>query len=84
VAFNFFTTGGYAFRSLLLSRFPRFAAAYGLIYLINWALIHALQPWVPGVIVAQALLVVPMALLSYLIMARFVFAPKPVRPVGKD
>lgn len=75
VGFNFLTTGGYAFRSLLLSRFPRFAVAYVGLYLLNWKLIDLLQVWVSGAIVAQALLTVPLAVLSYVIMARLVFAP---------
>jgi putative flippase GtrA len=75
VAFNFLTTGGYAFRSLVVARFPRFAATYLVLYLVNWAMIGWLTMWVPGAIVAQAILTVPLALLSYLLMARFVFAP---------
>jgi putative flippase GtrA len=75
VAFNFVTTGGYAFRSLLMRRFPRFAAAYLGLYLLNWKLIDWLANWVPGAIVAQAILTVPLALVSYFVMARFVFAP---------
>jgi putative flippase GtrA len=77
IVFNFMTTGGYAFRSRVLSRFPRFAGAYLLIYLVNWALIRGLRIWVPDAIVAQAILTLPMALLSYFIMARWVFAPDP-------
>ncbi len=76
VAFNFLTTGAYAFRSRLLNRFPRFASAYLVIYLVNWALIRWLGLWVPNPIVAQAILTVPMALLSYVIMARWVFGPR--------
>ena len=75
IGFNFLTTGGYAFRSLLLSRLPRFAMAYLGLYLLNWGLIHWLQPWVLGAIEAQALLALPLALLSYAIMVRLVFAP---------
>jgi putative flippase GtrA len=79
VGFNFLTIGGYAFRSLLLSRFPRFAAAYIGLYLLNWKLIAWLQTWVSSAIVAQALLTLPLALLSYLIMARLVFVPMPAK-----
>lgn len=79
VGFNFVTTGGYAFRSLLLSRFPRFASAYLGLYLLNWILIEWLRVWVPNAIAAQALLTVPLALLSYVVMARLVFAPMPAR-----
>ncbi|MBL8375690.1 GtrA family protein [Accumulibacter sp.] len=75
VVFNFLTTGGYAFRTLLLARFPRFAAAYLGLYLVNWKLIDWLGHWVPGAITAQAILTVPLALFSYFVMVRFVFAP---------
>ena len=80
IVFNFVTTGGYAFRERAASRFPRFCAAYLLVYLVNWALLAQLGAWVPGAIAAQALLTAPMAVLSYLIMARFVFAPAKVGP----
>jgi putative flippase GtrA len=75
VVFNFLTYGGYAFRSLLLARFPRFAAAYVGLFLANWKLIDWLGQWGPGPIAAQAILTMPLALLSYFVMARFVFAP---------
>ena len=71
--FNFVTTGGYAFRSLLLSRFPRFVAAYVGLYLLNWALIQGLQAWVSDAIVAQLLLMLPLAALSYLVLSKLVF-----------
>jgi len=73
LGFNFVTTGGYAFRSLQLSRFPRFAAAYLGLYLLNWGLIHELQAWVSGAIMAQALLTLPLAALSYLVLSKLVF-----------
>jgi putative flippase GtrA len=80
IAFNFLTIGGYAFRSLLISRFPRFTAAYLALYLINWAAIDWLARWVPGAIVAQAILTVPLALFSYLVMSRFVFVQMIAKP----
>lgn len=73
VVFNFFTTGGYAFRNRVASRFPFFALAYLVVYGVNWALIQTIKPWVPGAVAAQALLTVPIALLSYVIMSRLVF-----------
>lgn len=71
--FNFFTTGGYAFRCRLLTRFPRFAAAYAGLYAINWLCIDWLAGFHLGAIAAQALLTIPLAVLSYGIMSRFVF-----------
>lgn len=74
VAFNFFTTGRYVFRSLLLSRFPRFVFTYLIVYIVNLQLIHWLLIWVPGRITSQAILTLPMALMSYLLMKRFVYS----------
>jgi len=80
VAFNFFTTGGYAFQNRLLERFPRFALSYLALGLVNWLLIDWLGAWVHGPITAQALLAAPLALLSYSLLVRFVFTPPAARP----
>ena len=74
--FNFFTTGGYVFRDISRARFPRFVICYLLIYGINFMLIEWLSAWLSSKIVSQAILIFPMALLSFFLMARFVFAPK--------
>jgi putative flippase GtrA len=73
IAFNFFTHGGYAFRDLSARRFPRYVSGYAVVYAAGLAAFHVLQPAVRNPIACQALLVIPMALLSYLIMSRFVF-----------
>lgn len=75
VVFNFFTTGGYAFRCRLLARFPRFAAAYAGLYAVNWLCIDGLAGFQFGAIAAQAVITIPLAVLSYVIMSRFVFEP---------
>ena len=71
--FNFVTTGGYAFRQLAIRRYPLFLVSYGIVYVLNVAMVEWLAPRVGGAIVAQALSLVPMALLSYWLMARWVF-----------
>jgi len=71
--FNFVTTGGYAFRQLALRRYPRFVACYLLVYAANLALIGALSAWIADKLLAQAVLLVPLALLSYGLMTRLVF-----------
>ena len=73
IVFNFITLGGYAFRSLVLSRFPRFLLAYCVIYTTNLITLRALKPWVDSPILGQLILTIPLALLSYLIMSRLVF-----------
>jgi putative flippase GtrA len=71
--FNFFTTGGYAFRQLALRRYPRFVCCYLLVYGVNLVLLAALSPWIADKLLAQAVLLVPLALFSYVLMARLVF-----------
>jgi putative flippase GtrA len=71
--FNFFTTGGYVFRELSLTRFPRFLICYLLVYAINLVLIELLSTWLNNKLTSQAILIFPMALFSYVLMARFVF-----------
>jgi putative flippase GtrA len=61
------------FRDLSARRLPRFVAGYAVVYLVGLAAFHVLNVVVPGPIVCQVLLVVPMALFSYLVMSRFVF-----------
>jgi putative flippase GtrA len=73
VAFNFFTHGGYAFRDLSARRLPRYLLGYAVVYGVGVAAFYLLQIVVRGPIECQVLLLVPMALLSYLIMSRFVF-----------
>lgn len=74
--FNFFTTGGYVFRQLSLTLFPRFVTCYLLIYGINLMLIEFISLWFNSKILSQAIITFPLALLSYFLMARFVFYSK--------
>jgi hypothetical protein len=73
IAFNFVTFGAYAFREISARRLPRFVGAYCAIYLINVAALDRLRAVVPDPIWGQALLTIPMAALSYVLMSRFVF-----------
>lgn len=82
LGFNFVTTGGYAFRQLALSRWPRFAATYAGLYLLNWAAVSLLGRMGMGPIVGQAWLTLPMALLSFWCMSVWVFAPARDRPAA--
>ena len=72
--FNFFSTGGYVFRDLRLARVPRFVVCYLTIYAVNLLLIGWLTLRVGNPIIAQGILTAPIALLAYVLMARFVFA----------
>jgi putative flippase GtrA len=73
IAFNFFTLGGYAFRDLSARRLPRYVLGYAFVYVVALAGFHVLQLGVRNAVMCQTLLVIPVALLSYLIMSRFVF-----------
>lgn len=73
VAFNFLTTGGYVFRDLSPKRFPGFLLTYAFIYLLNLGLIALLSRWIANPIWAQAIVTLPMAWISYVLMARWVF-----------
>ncbi len=73
IAFNFLTHGGYAFRDMSAGRLPRYVLGYAVVYLVGLAAFHALHLAMHDPIACQVLLVIPMALLSYLIMSRFVF-----------
>jgi len=73
--FNFITTGGYAFRQLALSRYPLFVVCYLVVYVVNVWIVESLAPYTHGPLRAQAVALVPMALLSYWLLSRWVFAP---------
>lgn len=74
IVFNFLTIGGIVFRDLSPKRLLRFVAAYLALFLLNLKAIELLTGAIQiDRILAQALLTAPMAILSYLIMSRFVF-----------
>ena len=73
VVFNYVTIGGYAFRQLSWRNFPAFVSCYATVYLANLGLIEVLSRHGMGVIIAQALVTVPLAALSYLMMRFMVF-----------
>ena len=79
VIFNFFTTGRFVFEKVARGGLlVRFVAIYAVVYGINVVALTVLQlivigsyrfgPYVAGIV-----LIVPVALLSYVLMRRFVF-----------
>lgn len=72
--FNFFTAGGIVFFDLNIRRIPRFVLSYVVILLTYLELIEWLSPSVGGRIWAMAIIVVPMAAVTYLVQSVFVFA----------
>jgi putative flippase GtrA len=73
ILFNFVSTGHYVFHSAAPARFPAFLLVYLIVYTINLVLIDWLLTVLSGKILAQAILMLPMALLSYVLLKEFVF-----------
>lgn len=73
IAFNYVTTGGLVFRDMSLGRVPRFLICYGVIFAIYLTLIEWLSPITGGRIWAMAIIVLPMAVLTYFTQTWFVF-----------
>lgn len=82
VAFNFVTTGGLVFRQLAWRNLPRFVLCYGALVVTNTILLGLLEGPVGGKLQAQALLTVPLAALSYVLLSRWVFRKAPAGGAG--
>jgi putative flippase GtrA len=72
MVFNFFTTGGYAFRQLSWRRFPLFAVCHLSVFTVNLALLEWLAPYAHRIFL-QFVLAFPMAVMSYFLMSRIAF-----------
>ncbi|HSD15662.1 MAG TPA: GtrA family protein [Thermomonas sp.] len=75
VLFNFKSTGHLVFRSKGSRRLPRFVGIYAIIYLVNVLALGAMlqfgiPEWLGGLI-----LLLPSAILSYVLNRQFVFRP---------
>ena len=73
VTFNFLTTGSIVFKRLRARDFIPFVLCYGLVYLVNLALLTLVRRAVPSPILAQLVVVLPIAALSYGLLSTFVF-----------
>jgi putative flippase GtrA len=76
IAFNFVTYGKLVFESLDRRNLPRFVLGYLGIFVCNVAGLRAFARLGVGAYVAQAALVVPLAILSYVLNDRWVFHAK--------
>jgi len=75
IGWNFLTIGGTVFRDLTISHLPKFTLTYTIVYFVNLAGIHMLNAHVvDSRIVAQAVLVLPIALMTYLLLSWYVFS----------
>lgn len=73
IVFNFATTGGFVFGDTSIQRMPSFGYCYLFIYAVNYTLIRVLSIWIESAILSQALLTPFIAIISYFLLARFVF-----------
>ena len=73
IFFNFFSTGLYVFRDLALSRVPRFVFCYLTAYGVNLKLIGWFSMLTHNHILSQAILALPMAIFTYVLMAWIAF-----------
>ena len=77
VLFNFNTVGRLVFRSRDPGLLPRFLAVYAVQFAINLLALRALGRAGLSPLLAQLALVLPLALLSFVAMRRFVFRATP-------
>jgi putative flippase GtrA len=80
VLFNFQTIGRIVFASRDPSRIFRFVAVYGITYLLNVGALRLLRAEHLDVLLVQAVLVLPLAGLSFLLHQRFVFREEVAEP----
>lgn len=73
VAFNFQSTGRLVFGGARLSKLGRFVAVYAAVYAFNVGAVALLLAAGLNVYVANALVLLPLALIAFLLQRRFVF-----------
>jgi len=73
VMFNFQSVGRLVFDGAPRSRFWRFVAVYGVIYLLNLGGVRCLLAVGMNVYFANALILIPLSLVAFILNRRFVF-----------
>jgi putative flippase GtrA len=73
VLFNFKTTGKLVFKSSDNRLIVRFFAVYGMVYVVNILFLKGFKWLGLNFYIAGAILVLPLAILSYILNRRFVF-----------
>lgn len=76
VLFNFKSTGALVFKSHDNSLIFRFVMVYVVVYVVNVLLLKLLGMWGIDAYWGGAFLIVPMALLAFILNAKFVFCPR--------
>lgn len=73
VAFNFQSTGRLVFGGARWSQLVRFVAAYAAVYLVNIGAVALLLRAGLNVYLANAVVILPLALMAFVLQRRFVF-----------
>lgn len=73
VLFNFKTTGKLVFKSSDNRLIVRFFAVYGMVYAVNVLFLKGFKWFGLNLYIAGAILILPLAILSYILNRRFVF-----------
>lgn len=74
IVFNFQSTGRLVFADAPRSRLGRFTAIYALLYIMNVGSVAVLLSWGLNIYVANALLILPLALIAFTLQQKFVFS----------
>ena len=73
IVFNFFTTGNIVFRNKNPKLIVRFFGVYGITYLINLGFLKIFESIHMNMVLAGAILLLPMAVISYFLNRALVF-----------
>jgi len=84
ILFNFKTIGRLVFKNDRYSLFFKFAGVYLFVYLVNIGFLVIFNIYEVNMYIAGAILIFPMAGLSFLINKIFVFKEKISEPSGED
>lgn len=77
VAFNFQSTGRLVFGGAPLSQLGRFVAVYVIVYLLNLGGVTLLLRAGLNIYIANAVVILPLALVAFVLQRKFVFASAP-------
>jgi putative flippase GtrA len=76
VIFNFFTTGRIVFKNSNIKLVFRFVGVYGISYIVNLLFLSIFNHFQVNMVLAGAILLLPIALLSYFLNKKLVFKVK--------
>lgn len=83
ILFNFYTTGRIVFKNRDNRLLLRFFGVYAFTYFINIGLLKLFDMAGVGSLIAGAIIVLPMAVASFLLMRKFVFISLQQKPEGQ-